>query len=146
VEEAINFYGLGPFYFEYQNKTVNGNDWVSKRALFIFMYLLLSKKRNVSVEELIDIFWENSDLTDGKNKLYNTIYLLRRSLAKDGIPKNIIESVSGGYSINNSYKIWTDWDYFEKKTEQLIHKNDRNRGIRATFSTLSRRFFSFSAI
>lgn len=56
VEEVINFYGLGPFYFGYNNKTVSGSDWVSKRALFIFMYLLLEKKRTVSVEELIDIF------------------------------------------------------------------------------------------
>ncbi|MGM0498788.1 MAG: AfsR/SARP family transcriptional regulator [Bacillota bacterium] len=124
MEEVINFYGLGPFYFGYNNKTVSGSDWVSKRALFIFMYLLLEKKRTVSVEELIDIFWEGSDLEDGKNKLYNTIYLLRRSLAKDGIPKDIIESVSGGYSINNAYQIWTDWDYFEKKTDQMIHQKD----------------------
>jgi len=86
VEETIEFYGLGPFYFKYHNKIVSGSAWVSKRALFIFMYLLLEKKRTVSVEELIDIFWEGSDLEDGKNKLYNTIYLLRRSLAKDGIP------------------------------------------------------------
>jgi DNA-binding SARP family transcriptional activator len=122
VEEVVKFYGLGPFYFKYHNKTVSGSDWVSKRALFIFMYLLLEKKRAVSVEELIDIFWEGSDLEDGKNKLYNTIYLLRRSLAKDGIPKDIIESVSGGYSINNAYEIWADWDYFEKKTDQMIHE------------------------
>lgn len=121
MEEIIYFYGLGPFYFEYHNKKVNGSGWVSKRALFVFMYLLLSKNRNVSAEELIDIFWEESDFEDGKNKLYNTIYLLRRSLVKDGIPKDIIESVSGGYSINNSYEIWTDWDYFESKTDQMIH-------------------------
>jgi len=124
VEETIEFYGLGPFYFKYHNKIVSGSAWVSKRALFIFMYLLLEKKRTVSVEELIDIFWEGSDLEDGKNKLYNTIYLLRRSLAKDGIPKDIIESVSGGYSINNAYEIWSDWDYFEKKTDQMIHEKD----------------------
>ena len=124
MEETIEFYGLGPFYFKYHNKIVSGSAWVSKRALFIFMYLLLEKKRTVSVEELIDIFWEGSDLEDGKNKLYNTIYLLRRSLAKDGIPKDIIESVSGGYSINNAYEIWADWDYFEKKTDQMIHEKE----------------------
>lgn len=126
MEESINFYGLGPFYFSYKNKKVNGHSWISKRALSILMYLLLAKKRNVSAEELIDIFWEDSDLEDGKNKLYNTIYLLRRSLVKDGIPKDIIESVSGGYTINNNYEIWTDWDYFEKKTDLMIKEKDLN--------------------
>src|SRR6056297_482671 len=118
-EEKINFYGLGPFYLEYQAKKVDGSNWISKRALYLLMYLLMAKNRYVAVEELVDIFWEESDLEDGKNKLYNTVYLLRRSLAKDGIPKDIIESVSGGYSINNSYEIWTDWSYFKRKTDQL---------------------------
>ncbi|RAK10623.1 DNA-binding SARP family transcriptional activator [Halanaerobium saccharolyticum] len=123
-EEKISFYGLGPFYYQYQGKRFDGSNWISKRALYLLMYLLLAKDRNVAAEELVDVFWEESDLEDGKNKLYNTIYLLRRSLAKDGIPKDIIESVSGGYSINSSYQIWTDWEYFEKKTNQLIHGED----------------------
>ncbi|MFW6252109.1 MAG: winged helix-turn-helix domain-containing protein, partial [Halanaerobium sp.] len=97
-EVKINFYGLGPFYLEYQGKKVDGSNWISKRALYLLMYLLLANERHVAAEELVDVFWEESDLEDGKNKLYNTIYLLRRSLAKDGIPKDIIESVSGGYS------------------------------------------------
>jgi len=118
-EEKINFYGLGPFYYEYQGKKFDGSNWVSKRALYLLMYLLLAKDRNVAAEELVDVFWEESDLNDGKNKLYNTIYLLRRSLAKDGVPKDIIESVSGGYSINDNYEIWRDWEYFKNGTDKL---------------------------
>lgn len=117
--KEINFYGLGPFYAEYDGEKLDGSNWVSKRALYLLMYLLMAKDRKIPAEELVDIFWEESDLEDGKNKLYNTIYLLRKSLAKDGIPKDIIESVSGGYSINAKYSIWRDWDYFEKKTNQL---------------------------
>ncbi|MFW5987988.1 MAG: AfsR/SARP family transcriptional regulator [bacterium] len=119
IEKKIDFYGLGPFYLVYQGKRVDGSSWISKRALYLFMYLLLAKDRKVTAEELVDIFWVESDLEDGKNKLYNTIYLLRRSLAKDGVPKDIIESVSGGYTINNDYLIWCDWFYFEEKTDQL---------------------------
>ena len=126
-EEKINFYGLGPFYLEYQGKIVDGSNWISKRALYLLMYLLLAKDRKVAAEELVDIFWEESDLEDGKNKLYNTVYLLRRSLAKDGIPRDIIESVSGGYSISSSYEIWTDWNYFEEKTGLLNSKEEPDR-------------------
>ncbi len=126
-EEKINFYGLGPFYLEYQGKKVDGSNWISKRALYLLMYLLLANERYVAAEELVDVFWEESDLEDGKNKLYNTIYLLRRSLAKDGIPKDIIESVSGGYSINKDYQIWCDWEYFEKKTGLLNSNEELSR-------------------
>ena len=125
-KEKISFYGLGPFYFEYQGQKVDGSNWISKRALYLFMYLLMVRKRKVDAEELVDIFWEESDLEDGKNKLYNTVYLLRRSLAKDGVPKNIVESVSGGYTINSSYQIWTDWEYFEKKTDEMMHQENLN--------------------
>ncbi|MFP4198390.1 MAG: winged helix-turn-helix domain-containing protein, partial [Halanaerobium sp.] len=126
-EEKINFYGLGPFYLEYQGKKVDGSNWISKRALYLLMYLLLANERYVAAEELVDVFWEESDLEDGKNKLYNTIYLLRRSLAKDGVPKNIVESVSGGYSINDDYQIWCDWEYFEKKIGLLNSTDEPSR-------------------
>ena len=119
-KEKINFYGLGSFYFEYQGKKVDGSSWISKRALYLLMYLLLAKDRNVASEELVDIFWEESELEAGKNKLYNTIYLLRSSLAKDGIPRDIVESKNGGYSISNAYPVKTDWNYFEKNTKKVI--------------------------
>ncbi|MFN2341613.1 MAG: BTAD domain-containing putative transcriptional regulator [Halanaerobium sp.] len=126
-EEKISFYGLGSFYLEYQGEKVDGSSWISKRALYLLVYLLLVKERKVAAEELVDIFWPESNLDDGKNKLYNTVYLLRRSLAKDGIPRDIVESVSGGYSINNDYQIWCDWNYFDKKTDLLNSKKELSR-------------------
>ncbi|RQD76311.1 MAG: SARP family transcriptional regulator, partial [Halanaerobium sp. MSAO_Bac5] len=118
------FYGLGSFYLEYGGKRVDGNNWISKRAMYLLMYLALEWKRKVSVEELIDIFWPESEIEDGKTKLYNTIYLLRRSLAKDGVPKDIIESVTGCYTINKNYKIWTDWEYFEKEIDKQLKADE----------------------
>jgi DNA-binding SARP family transcriptional activator len=121
VSEAdFKFYGLGSFYCEYEKRVVDGNDWVSKRALYILMYLLQERQRRVSVEELVDIFWPESELEDGKNKLYNTIYLLRTSLKKGGIPKDVVESLNGAYSVSKKYQIWTDWEYFEQKINSII--------------------------
>jgi len=36
--------------------------------------------------------------------------------------KEIIESKNGYYSINSGYQIWTDWEHFESKTENLINE------------------------
>ena len=115
----FKFYGLGPFYCEYKGRRIDGDNWVSKRAIYVLMYLLQERKRTVSAEELVDIFWPESNLEDGKNKLYNTIYLLRKSLKKNGAPKDIVESNNGGYMLNKSYQIWTDWDHFEKNISKL---------------------------
>jgi DNA-binding SARP family transcriptional activator len=101
-----------------------GKKWISKRAFYLLMFLLLEKNRKISAEELVDVFWPESDLDDGKNKLYNTIYLLRRSLIRDGVPKDIVQSVSGGYSINDKYQIWTDWDYFEEEVNKILKGED----------------------
>lgn len=119
-EADFKFYGLGSFYCEHKDRKIDGSDWVSKRALYILMYLLQERQRRISVEEIVDIFWPESDLEDGKNKLYNTIYLLRTSLKKGGLPKDIVESLNGAYNINHKYKIWTDWDYFERKINNLM--------------------------
>jgi DNA-binding SARP family transcriptional activator len=115
----FKFYGLGPFYCEYKGREIDGDNWVSKRAIYVLMYLLQERKRTVSAEELVDIFWPESNLEDGKNKLYNTIYLLRKSLKKNGAPKDIVESNNGGYILNKSYQIWTDWNHFEKTISEL---------------------------
>ena len=115
----FKFYGLGPFYCEYKGRRIDGDNWVSKRAIYVLMYLLQERKRTVSAEELVDIFWPESNLEDGKNKLYNTIYLLRKSLKKNGAPKDIVESNNGGYMLNKGYQIWTDWDHFEKNISKL---------------------------
>jgi len=119
-DNDFKFYGLGSFYCEYKDKKIDGNNWVSKRALYILMYLLQERNRRISVEELVDIFWPESELEDGKNKLYNTIYLLRISLKKGGIPKDIIESLNGAYNINSKYNIWTDWNHFEEHVNKLL--------------------------
>jgi len=119
-DKVFNFYGLGSFYFEFDGKIIDGRNWVSKRALYVLMYLLSERERKVTAEELVDTFWPESLLDDGKNKLYNTVYLLRRSLSKDGAPKDIVQSLSGGYSINDKYQIWTDWEYFENEIDKII--------------------------
>ncbi|MGM0500351.1 MAG: AfsR/SARP family transcriptional regulator [Bacillota bacterium] len=120
VDADFKFYGLGSFYFEYRDKMINGSNWVSKKALCILMYLVQEKKNRITVEELVDVFWPESELEDGKNKLYNTIYLLRKSLKKNEVPKDIIESVNGAYNISSSYTIWTDWDYFKENVNNLL--------------------------
>ncbi|RCW62457.1 MULTISPECIES: AfsR/SARP family transcriptional regulator [Halanaerobium] len=118
----LKFYGLGSFYFSDGSRVFNGDSWVSKKAMYLFMYLLVERKRKVSSEELVDIFWQQSVLERGKKKLYDTIYLLRKSLSRDGLDKDIVESNNGYYTINSNYKVWTDWDCFGHKTDLLINR------------------------
>lgn len=84
------------------------------------MYLAVQRDKSANSEELMEVFWPESDPEDAKSKLYNTVYLLRKSLDKDGLPKNFIESVSGGYEINSSYESWCDWSYFEERVKKLL--------------------------
>lgn len=117
---VVSFYGLGSFYLNFNGAVVDGSDWVSRRALYLLMYLAVQKGKTASSEELIEVFWPESDPEDAKSKLYNTVYLLRKSLEKGGLPKDFIESVSGGYEINSSYETWSDWSYFEENVKKLL--------------------------
>ncbi len=143
-DKRLNFYGLGSFYFSNGKKVFNGNSWVSKKALYLFMYLLFERKRNVSSEELVDIFWPESDLGRGRKKLYDTVYLLRKSLNKNGLSKEIIESKNGHYIINSDYRVWTDWEYFDSKTESLINdeKNFEIKTLKNLFEFYRGDFFT----
>lgn len=93
------------------------------------MYLVLKRDKNVDSEELVDLFWPESSLERGKKRLYDTIYLLRKSLDRDGLSKDIVESSNGYYSINSDYKVWTDWDHFDSKTDQLL-KEDKEFSLK----------------
>lgn len=117
---VVSFYGLGSFYLDFNGAVVDGSDWVSRRALYLLMYLAVQRDKTANSEELIEVFWPESDPEDAKSKLYNTVYLLRKSLDKDGLPKDFIESVSGGYEINSSYETWSDWSYFEERVKKLL--------------------------
>jgi len=118
--DVVSFYGLGSFYLDFNGAVVDGSDWVSRRALYLLMYLAVQRDKTANSEELIEVFWPESDPEDAKSKLYNTVYLLRKSLEKDGLPKDFIESVSGGYEINSSYETWSDWSYFEENVKNLL--------------------------
>lgn len=124
-DKRLNFYGLGSFYFSNGKRVFNGNNWVSNKAMYVFMYLLFKREINISSEKLVEVFWPQSDLERGRKKLYDTIYLLRKSLDSDGLSKDIVESNNGYYSINSDYKIWTDWEYFDSKTDKLINKEEK---------------------
>lgn len=142
-EFDFKYFGLGSFYCEYKDKKIDGSEWVSKRALYIFMYLLQERQRIVNIEELVDIFWPESELEDGKNNLYNTVYRLRVSLKKSGFPKDIVKSLNGAYTINNSYHIWTDWNHFEKNINALISgKNFSIQELESIFELYRGDFFN----
>lgn len=139
-----NFYGLGSFYFSNGKRIFNGESWISKKALYVFMYLLFKRERNVRFEKLVDIFWPESDLEHGKKKLYDTIYLLRKSLNRDGLNKNLVVSNTGHYSISDNYKIWTDWEHFDSQTDKLINggKDFSSRDLKNIFDFYRGDFFS----
>ena len=73
-DKRFNFYGLGSFYFSNGKRVFNGNNWVSNKAMYVFMYLLFKREGNISSEKLVEIFWPQSDLERGRKKLYDTIY------------------------------------------------------------------------
>jgi DNA-binding SARP family transcriptional activator len=143
-DRHLNFYGLGSFYFSNGRRIFNGDSWISKKALDLFMYLLFKRKKNVRFEKLVDLFWPESNLERGKKKLYDTIYLLRKSLNRDGLDKNIVVSNNGHYSINNNYKIWTDWEHFDSKTDELINgeKKFGSKDLKNLFEFYRGDFFS----
>lgn len=124
LANLLKFYGLGSFYLEYQSIKIDGSNWVSKRALELLMYLSFKLGRRTDAEEIIDLFWPDSDLETGKNKLYNTIYLLRKSLQRAGLEKELIKSLQGGYLINNNYLLWTDWGYFIEKGHLYLQQKN----------------------
>jgi len=143
-ENILRIYGLGSFYFSKGRQYFDGSSWISNKALEVFKYLIFERKRNVNSEELIEVFWPESELKHGKKLLYDTVYLLRKSLKKDGLSKGMIESSNGNYTINSDYNIWTDWGHFDSRIDKLLRGKGKStiKNLKALYEFYRGDFFS----
>lgn len=87
-----------------------------KKTLSFLEYLIMNHSRNISREELTDIFWGETESRDPANALRNMLHKVR-SLLKEMFPKeekNLLQTFCGCYVWNPEVTIELDTEKFEK--------------------------------
>lgn len=106
---ALRFYCLGEFHAFAGERPID--DWTSLKSRSLLKYLLLHRDRPATAEQLLTVFWPDSPPETARRSLYQTIYLLRRTVRPPGDRPSVVQ-VNGGYLLNPDLDLWIDGEVF----------------------------------
>lgn len=127
-EKTICFQLLGTFSYAIEERgkdSVNGEKEyrsyraapgkAGKKTLSFLQYLVVNHARNITAEELIDVFWAGESSSDPANALRNMLFKIR-GLLREMFPgeDNLLQTLPGCYAWNPEIRIELDAEQFEK--------------------------------
>ena len=107
---------LGQFTLRYGDRTISDSDDRSRRVWSLLAYMLYNHGRSFAQEELIHLYWSNSEKSaDPGNALKSIFHRIRTALDKlqPGLGRLIIRRKAGRYFWNNAMPLSLDIEDFE---------------------------------
>ena len=107
---------LGQFTLRYGDRTISDSDDRSRRVWSLLAYMLYNHGRSFAQEELIHLYWSNSEKSaDPGNALKSIFHRIRTALDKlqPGLGRLLIRRKAGRYFWNNVMPLSRDIEDFE---------------------------------
>lgn len=107
---------LGQFTLRYGDRTISDSDDRSRRVWSLLAYMLYNHGRSFAQEELIRLYWSNSEKSaDPGNALKSIFHRIRTALDKlqPGLGRLLIRRKAGRYFWNNVMPLSLDIEDFE---------------------------------
>ena len=107
---------LGQFTLRYGDRTISDSDDRSRRVWSLLAYMLYNHGRSFAQEELIHLYWSNSEKSaDPGNALKSIFHRIRTALDKlqPGLGRLLIRRKAGRYFWNNVMPLSLDIEEFE---------------------------------
>lgn len=107
---------LGQFTLRYGDRTISDSDDRSRRVWSLLAYMLYNHGRSFAQEELIHLYWSNSEKSaDPGNVLKSIFHRIRTALDKlqPGLGRLLIRRKAGRYFWNNVMPLSLDIEDFE---------------------------------
>ena len=107
---------LGQFTLRYGDRTISDSDDRSRQVWSLLAYMLYNHGRSFAQEELIHLYWSNSEKSaDPGNALKSIFHRIRTALDKlqPGLGRLLIRRKAGRYFWNNAMPLSLDIEDFE---------------------------------
>jgi DNA-binding SARP family transcriptional activator len=107
-------------------------NWYGRKSAGVFKFLLMQRGRGVHREELMDVFWADSTLDEGRNSLNVAIHNARKALRRDDSSVSHIVFEDDCYRFNPDLHIWVDYEAFLercKAAQQCERQGDTETAI-----------------
>lgn len=130
VQEQFHAHMFGTFQFIGENGVLNDETLRSEMLTRLLAYLLINRKRALSVSELTDVLWGDDENTDNPaGALKNLMYRLRTVMKKTLGEKQYIITGHGSYYWNQELEVHMDSEDFDRLGKQA-EKNGIGDGER----------------
>ncbi len=102
---------LGAFELTIDGQRVT--DWRGQRTQSLMQFLTAHRHRSVLRDELIVAVWPDVDEDNGRHRLHQAVYELRRILHSIDPDRSPIVCIEGGYRVDHEVPIWVDVEEFD---------------------------------
>lgn len=122
----IRIHLLGRFRIVVDGRPSHDDVWGRPQALTVFQYLLLHRRRFVSAEELVEVFWPGAPSVQATS-LYTALSRIRRALRELSVAAEIrLTKERAGYRVLVAPEVWLDVEAF---TRELLRGAARENGV-----------------
>ena len=125
MSKKIKMQLFGNFCLENEHARLDEEMLHSRKLTRLLAYIILYRDRNISHQELIDIFWEDNS-KNPQGALKNLMYRLRTSL-KELDEEEYIYTLSGAYRWNPDVLVETDYEQFEILISVIRKETDEEK-------------------
>ena len=102
---------LGAFELTIDGQRVT--DWRGQRTQSLMQFLTAHRHRSVLRDELIVAVWPDVDEDNGRHRLHQAVYELRRILHSIDPDRSPVVCIEGGYRVDHEVPIWVDVEEFD---------------------------------
>lgn len=119
----MNVQLFGRFCLSDGNCFMSEKDFHSNKLVKLLVYILLYRHRNLTRQELMEIFWEDDKTRNPEGALKNLVYRLRL-LLRDFGEQEFILTLPGSYQWNPEVPVETDYEKFETLAREMRAAED----------------------
>jgi DNA-binding SARP family transcriptional activator len=112
-QPSLAAYCLGPYQVYLDDQLVE--EWPGHKALSLFKYFLLNRRRRVLKDVLYELFWPGVDPEACRRNLHQAIYSLRHALRRHRSDIRYLLFEDDCYFLNPELEIWVDVEEFDER-------------------------------
>ena len=127
---AVQVKMFGGFSITIGDVTVSESDSPSKKAWLLLQYLIAFQKREISMSELVNILWPDTELSSPSGSLKSLVFRARKLLAPLPVSASeLLIQQNGVYRWNPALPAEVDSRQFDEMCSQIFMEQDQEKQI-----------------
>lgn len=120
-KRVIHVTMFGGFSLTMDDKTMSDSDNRSRKAWSLLSYLMINRRKDVSINELFNAIWQEGVQDNPYGALKTLVFRVRKMMEAAGFPsQELILNQKGAYMWNSAWELSIDTDRFECLCRRIL--------------------------